>query len=294
MNVKSLSEKLLFGSIKIETIVPTGISSGTGFIFLTYSSTGEKEYYVVTNKHVVKNAISGTLRFILKDSSGNPDLQNAISYKINNFEKQWFGYDNIIEDEITNDTIDVAIIPFEPIFYSILKQTGKEIYFGSPRLDNIPTQEDIDNTIDVIENILFIGYPNGLIDEYNNTPIVRKGITATPYSLDFNNQKKFLVDASVFGGSSGSPVYLFQEGIYKQKGTNKMIMSDKFFFLGIINSVFSKYEQRNLKAVPIQTTNSLHKWVSINRQTIDLGVVFKPDTILETIAQYKEFITLPY
>lgn len=36
MNVKSLSKKLLFGSIKIETIVPTGTTQGTGFIFLIY------------------------------------------------------------------------------------------------------------------------------------------------------------------------------------------------------------------------------------------------------------------
>lgn len=284
MKVTSLSEKLLFGSIKIETIDAAGVKYfGTGFIFKSYDDSGENEYYVVTNKHVVKNAISGSLRFILKNSKGEPDYQNAFKYNINDFESQWFGHGNIIEDKIIDATIDVAIMPFAPIYQSVYDQTGKDIYFGSPRLENIPTQKDIDEIIDAMENVVFIGYPNGLIDEFNNTPIIRKGITATPYALNFNGQKKFLVDASVFGGSSGSPVYILQESMYRKKGETRMTMKDKFFFVGIIASVYQKHEFNEIHDVPVDTKKIAH-----NKQMIDLGVVFKPETIVETIEQYKK------
>lgn len=285
MKVTSLSEKLLFGTIKIETTIAPGVtSSGTGFIFLISDDENpEKELYIVTNKHVVKNAISGTLKFILQDDNGEPDYKNAFNYILNDFESQWFGHGNIIEDEIIDTTIDVAIIPFAQIYHSVYEQTGKNIYFGYTRLKNIPTQKDIDEIIDAMENIVFIGYPNGLIDEFNNTPIVRKGITATPYALDFNGQKKFLVDASVFGGSSGSPVYILQETIYRKKGSNIATLADKFFFIGIVASVYQKHEFNEIHDVPVDTKKIAH-----NKQMIDLGVVFKPITILETIEQYKQ------
>lgn len=288
MKVTSLSEKLLFGTIKIETTIAPGVtSSGTGFIFLISDDENpKKELYIVTNKHVVKNPISGTLKFILEDDKGRPDYQNAVNYNLDKFESQWFGHGNIIEDEITDTTIDVAIMPFAPIYHSIYKQTGKNIYFGYTRLKNIPTQKDIDEIIDAMENIVFIGYPDGLIDEFNNTPIVRKGITATPYALDFNGQKKFLVDASVFGGSSGSPVYILQETIYRKKGSNIATLADKFFFIGIVARVYQKHEFNEIHDVPVDTKKIAH-----NKQMIDLGIVFKPETILETIEQYKQTLT---
>jgi hypothetical protein len=36
----------------------------------------------------------------------------------------------------------------------------------------------------------------------------RRGMTATPPQLDYCGRPTFLIDASVFGGSSGSPVFL--------------------------------------------------------------------------------------
>ena len=58
-----------------------------------------------------------------------------------------------------------------------------------------------------------IGYPIGLIDEYNNKPIVRKGITATTYNIDYNGKKEFLIDIACFPGSSGSPIFIRRDGL---------------------------------------------------------------------------------
>ena len=57
------------------------------------------------------------------------------------------------------------------------------------------------------EEIVFIGYPSGLRDEHNSTPLIRRGITASPIWNDFGNDPIFLIDAGVYPGSSGSPVF---------------------------------------------------------------------------------------
>ena len=62
--------------------------------------------------------------------------------------------------------------------------------------------------IDAIDDIVMVGYPNGIWDEYNNLPIIRKGITATHPQ----NRKEFMIDAACFPGSSGSPVFLYKPG----------------------------------------------------------------------------------
>ena len=68
-----------------------------------------------------------------------------------------------------------------------------------------------------VEDIVMIGYPIGLIDEVNNKPVVRKGITATDIRLDYNGRKEFLIDAACFHGSSGSPVFLRKMGPIKRR-----------------------------------------------------------------------------
>ena len=71
--------------------------------------------------------------------------------------------------------------------------------------------------IDAIEDIIFIGYPNGIWDSVNNMPILRKGSTATHPCLNYNGKKEFMIDAACFPGSSGSPVLIFNENGYKDK-----------------------------------------------------------------------------
>lgn len=63
------AEWILLSTIRIETTIPNGISTGTGFFF---SFCIDKEANtsiptIVTNKHVIKNAINGKLRFSFKE-----------------------------------------------------------------------------------------------------------------------------------------------------------------------------------------------------------------------------------
>jgi V8-like Glu-specific endopeptidase len=66
--------------------------------------------------------------------------------------------------------------------------------------------------------ILFVGYPTGYFDKKNLLPIMRSGIIASIPSVDFNGERQILVDAQVFPGSSGSPVFTSLDGKYKLIG----------------------------------------------------------------------------
>ena len=74
----------------------------------------------------------------------------------------------------------------------------------------IPNTKTI-NQLTAIEDVIMIGYPEGIIEPTKLYPIVRKGITASPYQIDFNNKKDFLTDIFAIGGSSGSPVILYRD-----------------------------------------------------------------------------------
>ena len=112
---------------------------------------------------------------------------------------------------------------------------------------------------------------------------MRKGITATPANIDFEGQPTFVIDASIFPGSSGSPVFICNVGSYTKKGTNDLFAGTRLMFLGIVASVFIKQDINTLevitipaKDVPIVKTN----------QMIDLGVVFKSSCIVDVITNF--------
>jgi hypothetical protein len=86
----------------------------------------------------------------------------------------------------------------------LLEQNMKlfQVNFGPLHL---PSPEQLAG-MDTIEEVLMVGYPTGLWDEAYNLPLIRKGITATPPAIDFNNRQEFVVDMACLPGSSGSPV----------------------------------------------------------------------------------------
>jgi hypothetical protein len=272
MEIKSTYENLIFTTVRIETTLKNGDrSTGTGFVF-NYEHNDKHFLFIVSNKHVVKDAIEGRLEFNLK-KDGEPDLGNKYTLTITDFENRWIGH--------PDTDIDVAITPFVPILNE-LKKVNVDIYYRAIPASLIPS-EDITREIDAVEDIIFIGYPNGIYDKKNLLPIVRKGITATPANIDFEGQPTFVIDASIFPGSSGSPVFICNVGSYTKKGTNDLFAGTRLMFLGIVASVFIKQDINTLevvtipaKDVPIVKTN----------QMIDLGVVFKSSCIVEVIENF--------
>jgi hypothetical protein len=133
--------------------------------------------------------------------------------------------------------------------------------------------------LDAIEDVVFIGYPNGMWDTLNNLPIVRRGTTATPAAVDFEGHPHFLIDASVFPGSSGSPVFLYNTGMYAQKDGGTVVGS-RLHFLGAVSSVYFREYDGSIESRPVPTAESP---VAVVREMLDLGVVIKARAITETI-----------
>ena len=93
-----------------------------------------------------------------------------------------------------------------------------------------------------------------------------------------------VVDASVFPGSSGSPVFIYNSGSFTKKGQG-LFAGSRIYFIGIVAAVFHRNEINQLVSIPIPTVNQP---ASFTREMIDLGIVFKSNTVIETIEQFIE------
>lgn len=192
MEPQTLAEELLFTTVRIVTETASERGSGTGFVFL-HQSDVEGNAYLVTNKHVVAEAQSGTVVFTAGENA-RPLVGKPRLLKSDEFGQMWHGH--------PDPDVDITIMPLFPRV-DHMARLGMEVFFRAIPSGSIP---DLSGSahLDAMEEVLFVGYPNGLYDRKHLTPIVRRGITATPYQLDYQGKPNFLIDASVFPGSSGS------------------------------------------------------------------------------------------
>lgn len=201
-------EDILFNTMKIQT----DLGVGSGFIF-DFSSDNSNPC-LITNKHVVHGANSGTLIFHCTDGKNYPLTLEKDFYKLFTYHPK-------------ND-IDLCYLPLsnyigeiDKIFFGEYVKSGKyerdcrrgereykheRVIFKTLNKSHLTKKFSISESI---QDILMFGYPIGLSDETNNLPIVRKGITASTVVTDFQGKSEILIDAACFPGSSGSPVFIF-------------------------------------------------------------------------------------
>lgn len=140
----------------------------------------------------------------------------------------------------------------------------------------IPSSDEL-KELDVVEDVLMVGYPSRNWDEANNQPIFRKGITATHPFLNFNGKKEFYIDAGVFSGSSGSPVVLFNRGGYTTKHGEYRTGETRIKLLGVFN-------KGSLSTDDVEVTiyKNDKPYLYGDAETPNgLGVVIKAERILE-------------
>ena len=111
----------------------------------------------------------------------------------------------------------------------------------------------MNDELNAIENVVMLGYPNGLWDKKNNLPIVRRGVTATPPYIDFEGRPEFIIDCACFPGSSGSPVLLYNVGSFLRKKDSKVRVGGRLKLLGILWGGPQYLAPGEIKAVPIPT-----------------------------------------
>ena len=272
MEVETAAEQLLFTTIRIEVENPdkdgkTLKGVGTGFI-VQYDWDNKSGFFLVTNKHVVKNAKKGRF-FFIRGFEGKPLLGETYNIEISDFEKAWFFH--------PNENIDVAVMPLVGIFEKIGQNKGS-IFFKSINQSLVPTAEQ-EQELDAIEEIVFVGYPNGIFDTTNHIPVFRKGITATPFRINYSGMPKFLIDGSIFPGSSGSPVFIFNKGSFSRRDGGLRV-GNRLLFLGLISEGYLRNEEGKWNFVEIPTVLVPAIYVP---QMINLGIVIKSSLVFETI-----------
>lgn len=209
-------------------------------------------------------------------NDGTPDDLNHITISIKDLPHK-------IVSHPDND-IDICLL-FINTEIKESEALGKPIYFCTISTEMTLRPEDF-NSLTSIEDVIMIGYPSGIIDTYNNKPVIRKGITATSLKLDYNGTPDFMIDISCFFGSSGSPVFLRKEGLAKEESNEglKLGLVPSYSLLGIIHSmsiakVDGEIVQRNIPTSlkPIVETNI----------PLNLGNVTKAKKILEIFDMLK-------
>lgn len=254
----SVSDNIYYSTVKIECKNSVGETSGTAFL-MSVSFGDYGKVFLVTNRHVVENTYDATIKFHRAD---NLQMTNLIGeYKLSFkkhllWQKSWIFH--------PDETIDLAIFDFT----SYLEQLYKEnifLYYKLIDINSIPSNEEVDNII-ALEQVTFVGYPAGLKDTNSNLPIARKGYLATPLHENFCGKPDFLIDAGVFPGSSGSPVFIYNDGTSFKLANGNSFMGgfSRFWLIGVIYATH----------------------LTANNQYLNLGAVVKSEKIKELINYY--------
>lgn len=264
----SPSEILTHTTTRIVGILSeTKSSIGTGFFF-NFKKNENSYPVIITNKHVIDDCHTLQFRLNEVDEKNNRINENHIQI-------------NLTKDEINKlvilhpeKNVDLCAILFGPIFNKLETQ-NKKPYFRWTDKTLIPSVDEW-QSFSALEDITMIGYPNGIWDKKNNLPIARKGITATHPRIDYEQRSEFLVDVAVFPGSSGSPVYLFNQGSY---ATDKGItMGSRLKLLGINYAVYQHTAEGDISIKKTPTAVIPFTEIKIPN---NLGVIIKSTKILD-------------
>ncbi|NLC13253.1 MAG: trypsin-like peptidase domain-containing protein [Chloroflexi bacterium] len=229
MNLHDLSTQLLFTTAPVWVQQTSEQSFGTSFIFsLPVPDTENQQTpFLVTNAHVVKNARKAIVELVERQGD-LPKRGGRLRVEI----------DGNAITSFMDEPNDLAVVPIGGLINKLEKQ-GRPVFFRSITPNLIPNERALSD-LSAIEEVTFIGYPSGLYDDHNINPIIRRGITATPPWNDFRGKPAFLIDAGVFPGSSGSPVFIMNQGAYAEKGG--LTIGTRLLFLGVLTEAILRTE----------------------------------------------------
>lgn len=259
----SVSEQITYSTVKINCVYANGKSgSGTGFIVHLCKEENRCIPVLVTNKHVVDGNVKTLFQFCKQDDAGNPIDTVPLTIEIEN--SKWVPHPD-------ND-VDLCVFPLSKILNALTKNNEK-IFYIPITIDLIPQDEQVQD-LNAIEEIIMVGYPIGLMDEYNNKPIIRRGITATHLKKDYQGKKEFLVDMACFPGSSGSPIFILNQTMYTTK--NNFVVGPRFLFVGVL------YGGPQYTATgDVIISNEAIRPVSVLHIPTNLGIAIKASRILD-------------
>ena len=221
-------------------------SRATGFLVeRADAASGEPRVFIATARHAFENTDGLTIRLIAADDDGRPNLGRHHVVELGSISGMWVGH--------PDDGIDLAVLAFDDILDAVDAPTVLELL----STDRFHTGDSLAQ-LPAISEVTILGYPSGISDPAHTTPLARRGHTATPPALDYSGDAAFLIDASVFAGSSGSPVF-------SEPPTSTPD------FLGVV-----------VKAKATAATEEADA-PGERLEMLDLGVVYKPSALLEVL-----------
>lgn len=278
MEPNTFLKQLLFSTVRIvaDTDDSKKKSIGTGFLIAKKINDTAQQIFLVTNKHVIAKAddtgkivgkFSKASFSFIKNEDNHPKLGDSVAINVDNLTDMFLQH--------PDENVDLAIYNISDLYNQLTQNLKQNIFIRTILIEMIPK---VSEDFDAIEDVLFVGYPNGIFDQKNHLPIMRRGITASPYNVDFNGGKKFIIDAQVFPGSSGSPVFIKEQNL--RNGTLRL-GTENYFFVGIISKVFHRDETGDLIESVAPTSPTANSF-SV-KQMIGLGICEKSNQILELI-----------
>lgn len=256
----TLEEQLLYTTLRIECFdnQQTLYSVGTGFLLERPVFDGASKIYLVSNKHVLVGA--DTIAITFTNSLGDiPDHSNQIRFPINNLKGNVAGH--------PDPNIDIAVLECTGLFLRLPNQ----LFFKCVSYTMLA--DFTEPELSVAQNVLFVGYPDNRYDVNNNLPLVRQGLIASHPKFDFNGNPVFVIDAQVFPGSSGSPVFI--DLSFENIKNGQIVLGEKKVkMLGIVSQTMIR--NNRLMAIPAGTNY-------LTQEVIGLGIVFKSTAIRELI-----------
>jgi hypothetical protein len=262
-------------------------SVGTGFAYKDSIYNGNVFRMIITNHHVVKNAV--TIRFQFHILAINEGV-GAVSGKTVYLEVP--AENNVI---VYPGNVDLCAININGLMARWDQDRDSEKIFTAYVERETFLDEEYVRKLDVAEPIMMIGCPNGLWDEPNGFPICRMGHTATHPAIDYRGRPEFLIDTAVFSGSSGSPVFLYDFNRSYRK-PNDLAGAIKFGFLGVLwgGPVISATGQ--ISSAPISTDADESANISASHQQVQvhtrmhIGYVIKCREVKVLIETYKQYV----
>jgi hypothetical protein len=219
----TITEQLMYSTARIVGLNSNGapFKTGTGFFYQFPVAAGDPRNVpiLVTNKHVVEGVAQAEFVIHTNSTGGlKPDGNGGVRSQF----ADWVPH--------PNPKVDLCALPVG----GVLNQA--KAFFRALDPSIVPSEAQLEQ-LSAVEDVLMIGYPNGLWDAANNYPLIRRGITASHPAVDFevDGAATTVVDAACFPGSSGSPVILYNVGTYGDKKGNTVIGS-RVMLLGVLFS----------------------------------------------------------
>lgn len=270
MSKLSNTELIQHTTIRLECLLNNGGNSvGTGFYFAFHKDeTQWDKIVIITNKHVIRNSVNLTVFLTPLDSEKKPDYVKNFSITIDVKENDWIAH--------PEDSIDLCILPYDLLNEKIKTITNEDFYFFAYNKEYLADFDKLES-LSAIETITMIGYPNGIWDKANNIPVIRQGITASHPKLNYNNKAEILIDCACFGGSSGSPVLIFNPGGHVTK-EGHFNMKGRLILLGILYAGPQYKQNGEIIVTPISTLPNL---ITSTNLMLNLGFIIKSEKLLD-------------